>query len=120
MRQCRRCHNELERCRRTAVRARLSKRRMAKDLAKLRAATSANRVRALCAAMVHGYGGNEGFISAWLNCLRCDLDRGGLAAQRHFDATIRLIRYCEEDRPDYRSMSDEELLAILTAGSGPS
>lgn len=113
MRQCRRCHNEFERYRRAAARARLGKRRMAKDLCRVRAAVSANRVMALCAAMVQGYGGAEGFANAWMSCLKRDVSRGGFPALRHLEATLRLIQYCESKRPDYRSMSDEELLAIL-------
>lgn len=112
VRQCRRCHNEFERYRRAAARARLSKRRMAKDLSRVRDASSANRVKALCAELVRGYGGAEGFAKAWIACLRRDLDRGGLAAIRHLEATIRLMQYCEEDRPDYSRMTDDELKAL--------
>jgi hypothetical protein len=113
MRQCRRCHNEFERYRRAAVRARLSKRQMARDLSRVRDASSSNRVKALCAEVVRGYGGAEGFARAWIACLRGDLQRGGWAALRHLEATIRLIQHCEQDRPDYRQMSDEELEAML-------
>lgn len=109
VRQCRQCHNEFERYRRAAVRARLRKRRMAKDLASVRDATSANRVKAICGAMVRGYGSTEGFMATWLACLHRDLERGGLAALRHLEATIRLIQHCEQDRPDYSRMSDAEL-----------
>ena len=38
VRQCRQCHNEFERYRRAAVRARLSKRKMARDLSRAGAA----------------------------------------------------------------------------------
>ncbi len=117
MRQCRRCHNEFERYRRAAIRARLSKRRVAKDLGRVRAAVSANRVIALSAAMVQGYGGAEGFLNAWVACLNRDLGRGGFAALRHLEATLRLIQHCETQRPDYRKMSDEELLAIMAAAN---
>jgi hypothetical protein len=109
MRQCRRCHNEFERYRRAAIRARMGKRRIARDLASVRDATTANRVKALCAAMVRGYGGAQGFVDAWLTCLRRDLGRGGLPALRHLEATVRLIQYCETERPDYSRMTDQEL-----------
>ena len=115
VRQCRRCHNQFERYRRAAIRARISKRRVANDLARVRAAGSSNRVKALCAAMVRGYGGAEGFVDAWLACLRRDLDRGGFVAIRHFETTLRLIQHCEEDRPDYRRMSDEELMQKMAS-----
>lgn len=112
MRQCRRCHNEFERYRRAAIRAKLGKRRMARDLASVRDASSANRVKAVCAAMVGGYGGTEGFVASWLACLHRDLEKGGLTALRHLEATIRLIHFCEQDRPDYSRMTDEELESL--------
>lgn len=115
VRQCRQCHNEFERYRRAAVRARLSKRRIARDLSRVRDASSSNRVKALCAEVVRGYGGAEGFAKAWIACLHGDLQRGGFAAIRHLEATIRLIQHCEQDRPDYSQMSDEELETMLTS-----
>jgi len=87
----------------------MSKRRIARDLASVRDATSANRLKALCAAMVRGYGGTAGFVSVWLDCLRRDVERGGLSALRHLEATVRLIQHCETERTDYSKMTDEEL-----------
>jgi len=115
VRQCRQCHNEFERYRRAAVRARLSKRQIARDLSRVRDASSSNRVKALCAEVVRGYGGAEGFARAWIACLHRDLRRGGFAALRHLEATVRLIQHCEQDRPDYSQMSDEELETMLTS-----
>lgn len=109
MRQCRRCHNEFERYRRAATRARLSKRRIAQDLAKVRDAVSARRVKVLCAAMVAGYGGTEDFANAWLRCLERDLETGGVAALRHIEAVIRLVQHCESQRPDYSKFTDKQL-----------
>jgi hypothetical protein len=65
---------------------------MAQHLGRLRDAASANRVKALCAEMVLGYGGTEGFANAWRSCLQRDLERGGFAALRHLEATIRLVQ----------------------------
>jgi hypothetical protein len=115
VRQCRRCHNEFERYRRAAIRARLSKRKMARDLSRVRDAASSNRVKALCAEVVRGYGGADGFARAWIACLRGDLQRGGFAALRHLEATVRLIQHCEQDRPDYSQMPDDELEAMLAS-----
>jgi hypothetical protein len=112
MRQCRRCHNEFERYRRAAIRARVGRRRMASDLAGVRDAASARRLKALCAAMVGGYGGTEKFFEAWLDCLGRDLNRGGLAALRHLEAVVRLLQYCENDRPDYSQMDEKELIDL--------
>jgi len=88
---------------------------MARDLSRVRDASSSNHVKALCAEVVRGYGGTEGFARAWVACLHRDLQRGGLAALRHLEATIRLIQHCEQDRPDYSQMSDEELEAMLAS-----
>jgi hypothetical protein len=93
---------------------------MAKDLASVRDATSANRVKALCAAMVRGYGGTEGFMASWLTCLQRDLERGGLAALRHLETTIRLLQHCESDKPNYSTWTDgqlEEAIADLAERS---
>jgi len=38
-----------------------------------------------------------------------DLGRGGYAAVRHLEAILRLTQYCEQNRPNYRAMTDEEL-----------
>jgi hypothetical protein len=70
-------------------------------------------MKAICAEVVRGYGGAEGFARAWIACLERDLRHGGAAALRHLEATIRLIQHCEGDRPDYGRMSDEELEAML-------
>lgn len=114
MRQCRRCHNEAERFRRATSRTRQSRRQMAKNLSRVRDAASANRVKAICAEVIRGYGGAEGFAKAWIACLNRDLQRGGLAALRHLEATIRLIQHCETASPDYSQFSDEELLALAS------
>jgi len=115
VRQCRQCHNEFERYRRAAVRSRLSKRQIARDLARVRAASSSNRLKALCEEIVRGYGGTHGFAKAWITSMHDDLQRWGFAALRHLEATMRLIQHCERDRPDYSQMSDEELEATLAS-----
>jgi hypothetical protein len=88
---------------------------MALDLSRVRGASSANRVKAICAEIVRGYGGAEGFARAWIACLHGDLQRGGFAALRHLAATIRLIQHCEEDRPDYSQLTDEQLQELANA-----
>lgn len=98
----------------------MSKQRIARDLATVRDATSASRVKVLCAAMVRGYGGTEGFIGAWLGCLHRDLPYGGLVAMRHLEATLRLIQYCESASFSCRDMTDDELSeAIARAEAHP-
>ena len=34
---------------------------------------------------------------------------GGYTAFRHLEAVLRLTQYCEQNRPDYGAMTDEEL-----------
>ena len=41
----------------------------------------------------------------------------GNAAFRHISAMIRLLQYYEENKPDYSTMSDEEVLGLLTSNS---
>jgi hypothetical protein len=54
-------------------------------------------------------------VRAWIACLHRDLQRGGFAALRQLEATVRLIQHCEQDRPNYSQMSDEELEAMLAS-----
>jgi hypothetical protein len=114
LRQCRACHAESERLRRRAKQSRARRQEVNRDLARLKQAKSARQVALVCESMIRGFGGPEGFAKAWTACLRRDLSRGGFAALRHLEATIRLIQHCEANRPDYRSMSDEELLALAS------
>jgi hypothetical protein len=106
MRQCRRCHNAAERHRRAALRGSKARRRTAKQLAAIRDAVSAGRVQALVAEMVRRAGGMEHFANTWVACFRRDLEKGGLAALRHFEATIRLMQHCEQHPPDVGRMTD--------------
>ena len=44
----------------------------------------------------------------------------GIAAFRHQEAILRLTQYCEQNRPDYGAMTDEELeRAIGELGGRP-
>jgi hypothetical protein len=113
-RQCRACHALTERLRRRAKRSREHRQAVNRDLARLKRAKSARQVALVCESMIQGFGGPEGFAKAWIDCLRRDMGRGSFAALRHIEATVRLIQHCEANRPDYRSMSDEELLALAS------
>ena len=49
-----------------------------------------------------------------------DLGRGSYAAFRHLEAILRLTQYCEQNRPNYGAMTDEELeRAIGELGGRP-
>ena len=56
-------------------------------------------------------------MDAWQRTLDKDLAKGGIAALRHLSAIMRLTQYCEQNKPNYGAMSDEELeVAILSLG----
>jgi hypothetical protein len=69
--------------------------------------------------MVGRFGGVSGFLDAWMRSVARDMETGGHAAYRHLAAVLRLTQYCEQNRPDYRAMSDEELEAAIEAMGGP-
>lgn len=61
------------------------------------------------------FGGIDAFLGVWRGCLREDIGRGGFAAFRHFDCVIRLAQYCEQTRPNYDTMSDEQIEDAIAA-----
>jgi uncharacterized protein YlaI len=107
--QCRDCHNRVERERRAAHRQKMTRKELAKALTKVKKQRSDLQVKALCREMVERFGGLKGIAEAWGRSLDQDLSRGGYAAFRHLEAILRLTQYCEQNRPDYGSMTDEEL-----------
>jgi hypothetical protein len=115
--QCRRCHNELERYRRAAIRHRVSRREMAKAMTQFKNSTAAARVPAFCAEMVQHFGGADRFLGAWKGCIDQDLEKGGLPAFRHIAMLLKFMECCEPEPVDYSLMSDEELLVRMSAMS---
>lgn len=111
--QCRECHNRAERERRCAHRQKMTRRELAKALTKVKNQRSDLQVKALCREMVERFGGLKGIVEAWGRSLDRDLKAGGYAAFRHLEAILRLTQYCEQNRPDYGAMTDEELLDRL-------
>jgi hypothetical protein len=92
---------------------------LAKALTKVKNQRSDLQVKALCREMVERFGGLKGIAEAWGRSLDQDLNRGGYAAFRHLEAILRLTQYCEQNRPDYGAMTDEELeRAIGKLGGG--
>jgi len=114
-RQCRECHCRAEKLRRAAKRSRQHKQAVNRQLARLKQAKSARQIGAVCEELIRCFGGLEGFTVAWKRRLDADLAKGGSAALRHLEAVLGLVRHCEEDRPDYSQMSDEELEAMLSS-----
>lgn len=107
--QCRACHNQAERMRRLTRRGRVNQRELKKALTSLKNQQSDARVRAVTEEMALRFGGVAGIVDAWRAALEKDLAKGGLAAFRHLAAIMRLTQYCEQSRPDYGAISDEEL-----------
>ena len=118
-RQCRACHCQAEKLRRVAKRSRQHRHAVNRQMARLKQAKSARQVGAVCEQLIGCFGGLEGFTTAWRACLEADLARGGFAALRHLEAVLRLMKHCEEDRPDYSQMPEEELESILASLSNP-
>ncbi len=114
VRQCRECHNDSERLRRGLKRERLNKKELSKTLTALKNEQSDRKVKVLCCEMAHRFGGMDGIIEAWQQSIDKDLEQGGYAAFRHISAMIRLLQYYEENKPDYSTMSDEELLEKMS------
>ncbi len=118
VRQCRSCHNEAERTRRSANRKATRNKTLRNRLTRLRQAPTERLVGVICEEMVREFGGVDAFLGAWRGCLREDMSRGGLAAFRHLDCVIRLTQYCEQHRPDYGRFTDSELEAAICALQG--
>jgi hypothetical protein len=113
-RQCRVCHCQAEKLRRAAKLSRQHRQAVNHQLARLKRAKSARQIGIVCDELVGSFGGLEGFTAAWKSHLDADLAKGGFAALRHLEAVLRLVQHCESARPDYQSMSDEELLDLAS------
>lgn len=121
IRQCRSCHAYAERLRRYGKRSAGHNREMRKMLTRLRRARSQREVEIVCAAMVAAFGGPQRFLARWTRQAAAELPKGGLAAFRHLDAILRLIRYSDQRAADrvrsegawLRSLSDTELESLL-------
>ncbi len=117
--QCRECHNTAERIRRAARRDRLNRRQMAKMLTAVKNQRSDLQVKALCREMAVRFGGIAGIVEAWHRTLDADLEKGGYPAVRNLAAIMRLSQYCEQNKPNYGAMSDEDLEGAIWALGGP-
>lgn len=107
--QCRECHNRAERERRARKRTTRDRRRMAGFLTKLKNESSDERLELLCRQMIESFGGTQGFVAAWICYHERAMKEGGIAAMRCFQSVIRLVQYCEANRPQPIAMTDEEL-----------
>ena len=67
--------------------------------------------------LVRVCGGTEGILEMWTETIERDLKAGGFKAHRHIASILKLMEYYENtqpDKPDYSTMSDEELLEIMS------
>ena len=117
MYQCRLCHNQAEQLRRQRKRGWLTKRQFHQHLTSLKNQRTARGVEMVYLDLVRLCGGTEGILEMWTKTIGQDLRAGGFKAHRHIASILKLMEYCENtqpDRPDYSTMSDEELLEIMS------
>ena len=117
MYQCRLCHNQAEQLRRQRKRGWLTKRQFHQHLTSLKNQRTARGVEKIYLDLVRLCGGTEGILEMWTKTIEQDLKEGGFKAHRHIASILKLMEYCENtqpDKPDYSTMSDEELLEIMS------
>ena len=117
MYQCRLCHNQAEQLRRQRKRGWLTKHQFHQYLTSLKNQRTAIGVEKVYLDLVRLCGGTEGILGMWTKTIEKDLEAGGFKAHRHIASILKLMEYCEStqpDKPDYSTMSDEELLEIMS------
>ena len=115
--QCRLCHNQAEQLRRHRKRGWLTKRQFHQYLTSLKNKRTSRGVEKVYLDLVRLCGGTEGILKMWTKTIERDLKAGGFKAHRHIASILKLMEYCENnqpDKPDYSTMSDEELLEIMS------
>ena len=115
--QCRLCHNQAEQLRRQRKREWLTKRQFHQYLTSLKNQRTARGVEKVYLDLVRLCGGTEGILEMWTKTIERDLKAGGFKANRHIATILKLMEYYEKtqpDKPDYSTMSDEELLEIMS------
>ena len=115
--QCRLCHNQAEQLRRQRKRGWLTKRQFHQYLTSLKNQRTARGVEKVYLDLVRLCGGTEGILGMWTKTIERDLKAGGFKAHRHIATILKLMEYCETtqpDKPDFSTMSDEELLEIMS------
>ena len=117
MYQCRLCHNQAEQLRRQRKRGWLTKHQFHQYLTSLKNQRTARGVEKVYLDLVRLCGGTEGILGMWTKTIEKDLEAGGFKAHRHIASILKLMEYCENTQPDksdYSTMSDEELLEIMS------
>ena len=117
MYQCRLCHNQAEQLRRQRKRGWLTKRQFQQYLTSLKNQRTARGVEKVYLDLVRLCGGTEGILEMWTKTIEKDLKAGGFKAHRHIASILKLMEHYENtepDKPDYSTMSDEELLEIMS------
>lgn len=94
----------------------MSKRQFNHHLTALKNQRTAKGVERVFLDLVQQFGGTEGLVRMWTAAMATDVAEGGFRAFRHIASIIRLMQHYENtqpDKPDYSTMSDEELLDRL-------
>ncbi len=114
--ECRLCHNQAEQLRRQQAHGLLTKRQFHQYLTSLKNQRTGRGVERVYLDLVKHFGGTEGLVKMWTGTIEKDLAEGGFRAYRHIASIIRLMQHYENaqsDKPDYSTMTDEELLDRL-------
>jgi hypothetical protein len=117
MRQCRLCHNQAERLRRQRKRGWLADRQFRQHLTSLKNQRTARGLERVYLDLIREFGGTSGLLKMWTQAIEKDMATGGFRAYRHIASILRLMQHYENaqpNKPDYGTLSDEELLDRLS------
>jgi hypothetical protein len=114
--QCRLCHNQAERLRRQRKRGWLADRQFRQHLTSLKNQRTARGIERVYLDLIREFGGTSGLLKMWTQAIEKDMATGGFRAYRHIASILRLMQHYENaqpNKPDYGTLSDEELLDRL-------
>jgi hypothetical protein len=111
MGECRECHNEAERVRRSLRRWDHNDKLLASFVNKIKNAKTNDRVALVSNLMIQSFGGVQGLVDTWTEQINRVLSEkpGSKKALDFFLAIMRMIEFCDANRPDVSELSDEDL-----------
>lgn len=112
--RCRYCHNEYERNRARRKAKKQQNKLLHTQFHKLRRDSSDQMVRTICSQMVKAFGGIDGLTVAWWQCWQSDFSRRRAKTVNHIEAIVRLLQWTESNKPDYGSLTQEELEGAIS------
>jgi len=109
--RCRSCHNESERIRRVERRVERNNDTIAKFVTQLKNAQTPKQVELLCGAMIQRFGGVEELFAAWVQQFEAArvAQPGSKKVLDFYQAILRMIEYCDANRPNLAEVSDHDL-----------